>query len=136
MRDRHHLELARRGRATPASTGPPLGPEDEVDEHVAVVGLQQPVLERRPPARRPASRERLLRARSASLGQDEEVDVVLGLRAAARPDGEPARERVRDAGVAQGGSALAHRLEQVVEAGVGVGHGAATVPAPARANPC
>jgi hypothetical protein len=45
----------------------------------------------------------------------EEVDVVLGLRAAARPHREPAAERERNLGVAQRAGGLLQRVEDHLE---------------------
>ena len=64
-------------------------------------------------------RERALRI----LLADEEVDVVLGRRSAARPRREPAPEQVRDLGVAQRGGRDLHGVDQVGEVvGRRVGH--------------
>ena len=99
---RHHLALL---RAVEQLVGHRAagGREDQVDERVVVVRLQQPVLGR---ALGPHARvgQHLQRALGV-LGLDEEVDVVIGDRAAARPDRKPAREREADLGVAERGAA-------------------------------
>ena len=88
--------------------------EDQVDQRSLVVGLQQPSLGR-PLGLHAGLDERLERALGVLLA-DEEVDVVLGRRAAASPAGEAAAEQVRDAGVAQRRGRDLHRVDQLVEA--------------------
>jgi len=98
------------------------GMEDQVDENVAVPRLHEPALRwaLEAKARR---RERLLRPFDVALAH-EEVDVVVGRRAAARPRGEPAPEEERHLRVAQRGRAALHRLDELEEGVVGLGaHG-------------
>ena len=85
--------------------------EDQVDQRLAVPGLQQPVLGR-PFRLHPRGVERRQRALGVLLA-DEEVDVVLGRRPAASPGGEPAAEDVRHLGVAQRSRGALHRVEQL-----------------------
>src|SRR5919206_841759 len=92
-RQREHLERLRAVEQLVVD-GPARRVEDQVDEHVAVVSLQEPVLER-PLRPEPGLAESLQRALRV-LRLDEQVDVVLGLRAAAGPRREAAAERVVD----------------------------------------
>ena len=90
-----------------------LGPEDEVDEHVAVPRLDEPLLGRVLGAHAGVG-ERLQRAVDV-LALDHQVEVVARLRAAARPRREAAAEQERDAGLAQRGRGLLQRRLDVGE---------------------
>ena len=68
--------------------------EDQVDEDVAVPGLQQPSL-RRPLGPHARGLERFQRPLGVAFAE-EEVDVVVGRWPAARPGREPAAEEERD----------------------------------------
>ena len=95
-----------------SETGPPARAEDEVDEHLAVPDLVQPVLGRRVGLHARAG-ECIPRALGV-LRLDEEVDVVVGLGAPARPRREPAAECERNALVPEDGC---HPLQRGDEAG-------------------
>ena len=106
--------------------GPGRRLEDEVDEHVAVVGLHEPSL-RRMLDPEPRLGEDAGRALDVPR-LDEEVDVVIRARAAACPCRERAAEDERHLVLAQGGRGLLHRLADVGE----LGHGLRRYPAPVR----
>jgi hypothetical protein len=116
---RHHAHLhAEHGHYLSASDqgvigGNPLGREDQIDQRVAVPGLDQPFLRRRLVAQ-----PGLLQRRDGVvgvLGADHEVEVVAGLRAASRPAREAACEQERDFGRAQRGGGLLQRVLEVGE---------------------
>ena len=87
-----------------SSTGMPFGCEDQIDERVAVPGLDQPLLGRVLGAQ-PGLLQRRDRALDV-LGLDHQIEVVPRLRAAARPAREAAAEQERDVGRAQRGGGL------------------------------
>ena len=83
--------------------------EDQVDQDIPVVGFQEPALRRRF-----NSQPRMFECPLGPLGvsrPDEEVDVVLGLRAAARPARETSTEQVWNARFLQGPARNLHRAE-------------------------
>jgi hypothetical protein len=79
----------------------PGGMEDEVDHHVAVPGLVQPLLGWLLRAK-PGVLERGERA-IGILGLDQKVEVVVGVGPAAHPRGDAPGDEERDAGVSEGG---------------------------------
>jgi hypothetical protein len=78
-----------------------LGPEDEVDEHVAVPGLDEPLLGR--VLRAHARVHEGLQRPVGVLGLDHQVQVVAGLGPAAGPAGQAAAQQEGDVRLAQGG---------------------------------
>ncbi len=96
------------------------GAEDQVDEHVPVPRLVEPLLRRRLRAQ-PRVRQCLERAVGVRR-LDQEIEVVVGRRAAAYPGGDPARDQIGNAGVAQRGSRLLQGRDHAVEGVVSGGH--------------
>ena len=84
--------------------------EDQIDEYVAVPCLHEPALGRSLEAQTDV-RERPLSALDVSLAE-EEIDIVLGRRAAARPRRETAAEQERNLGVAEHRGTPLHRHSQ------------------------
>ncbi len=101
--------------------------EDQVDQRLPVPGLEQPVL-RRLLGFHSSLDERLESALGIPL-MDEEVDVVLGRRSAARPGCEAAAQDVWHLGVPESGVRALHRVDQLGKVlGGRVGHGPAVYP--------
>jgi hypothetical protein len=84
-----------------------LGVVDDVDEHVAVPCLVEPLL--RWVLRAHAGADQRLERALGVLRLDHEVEVVRGLRPSARPAGQAAAEEERHAGIAQGLRGLLER---------------------------
>lgn len=93
--------------------------EDQIDEYVAVPCLHEPALGRSLEAQTDV-RERPLSALDVSLAE-EEIDIVLGRRAAARPRRETAAEQERNLGVAEHRGTPLHRLDELKESVVWLG---------------
>ena len=95
--------------------------EDQVDEDALVPRLVEPALGRLlgTEARFGEHLQRALRV----LRLDEEVEVVLGLRAAARPDRNAAAQDEGHAGLAQRRGGALQRLQKLVETGFRLRHG-------------
>ena len=86
---------------------------DQIDEHVAVVRFEQPLLGR-PLSPHPRLDERLERALGLVLA-DEEVDVVVRPRTTPCPGGQPSAEHERDVGVAERGCGSLHARDEILE---------------------
>jgi hypothetical protein len=91
--------------------GQPGEVPDEVDQHVAVPGLEEPALRR---ALGPhAGADQRLQPALAVLLAHREVDVVVGRRAAAGPAGHAPGQGERHVGVTQGGGRALERLDDL-----------------------
>jgi hypothetical protein len=118
VRGRHDGHLDRQdpergGSLDDASCGIRAGrPEDDVDEGVAHVDLEEPVLRRLHDLQ--ALVCELVRDLLGVLPRDEEIRIVVRLRPAPRPDAIPADERERPAGRLEGNGDRLERLAQVV----------------------
>ena len=106
---RAHLELGR-AREVLVADGAARWVKDEIDEVLVFPRLVEPVLGR--PLGAEARRSQNLEGAVGVLFAQEEVDVVIRRRAAARPDREAAAEHVVDARLAERGAGSLHRREQ------------------------
>ncbi len=107
----------------------PRRAEDQVDHHVPVVRLEQPLLGRALGSEAGGRQhgERLF----GVLGLDQEVEVVVGRRAAAHPGRDAAGDEEGNAAVAQSRRGTLQRRDHAVERVVYGGH-ARRVPGPER----
>ena len=96
-----------------SSICPPAGRKYQVDQDVAVEGLEEPVLGDRLGSH--ARGDQRLEGSLGVSGPDEDIHVVIRWRAAACPDREPASDQELHVGLAQRRGDTLHRVQQVVE---------------------